>query len=754
MEYKCKGKDRYGSTCRNNKLSNIDYCSFHEYLNDYTSIQLNNLTLCKGCNKWHYLEDIQTCNNCINRGKNNRLKYKTEKILCKKENCTYGKSDLNDYCLKHQIDYFKEETEKLNKKVCYNYKRGCRNQLNKTYNFSKCQNCLKKDRENDHKKRNGVNIEEKDDKNKVNEKIINIKITNDLKEDKINNNIKEKSVLMDEINFNIEKYDKIINKIIRHMKCFLDSNNNLIKFTLNNYLKKCTNDRCNMIYPIKYFISDTNRQEAKQCQFCRDKGKEKDKKESRLQSKKEWNEKNHDKCAQYWMNYRGRKIEKDIDLFLSNNAKSVKAWRDKNPNKVKEMNKRKRENVVLYLNVYKRSASKKNLKFELKDEEYFDLVKQNCYYCGELQDKGFNGIDRKDSTKDYTKDNTVSCCYVCNFIKGCLTDDIFLKRVEHILTYQGYIKGKLNPKLFANYFTISFKNYETRAKKNNIKFELEETVFCDLVIDNCYVCGKVYDGNHINGLDRLNSDLGYTIDNVETCCGECNFMKKKLSAKCFFEKLIKIKNYKLSHLKTINTKLRVNEIILKTNDLSGIQRTCSTQIIAAQDTQRVDDHYHDQATAGLSFAQKLLKPGEFIDSDDDLNETIDNKNNLDEYDLDFYNSDDDYISEKSVISNNNCSNNNNLNKSKKQKIIKTIEQIKEEARIRKRKQREREKETENKEFGLTINKHLNKKTPEQIKEDARLRKQKQRERKKEKYQDKDYIEKRAKELKEKRDNNK
>ena len=44
MEYKCKGEDRYGSTCRNKKLPSIDYCLFHEYLNNYSTIQLNNLS--------------------------------------------------------------------------------------------------------------------------------------------------------------------------------------------------------------------------------------------------------------------------------------------------------------------------------------------------------------------------------------------------------------------------------------------------------------------------------------------------------------------------------------------------------------------------------------------------------------------------------------------------------------------------------------------------------------------------------------
>ena len=717
MEYKCNGKDRYDSTCRNNKLPNIDYCSFHEYLNDYTSIQLNNLTLCKGCNKWYYLEDIQTCNNCINRGKNNRIKYKTEKILCKKENCTYGKSDLNDYCLKHQIDYFKEETEKLNKKVCYNYKRGCRNQLNKTYNFSKCQNCLKKDRENDHKKRNGVNIEEKDDKNEVNEKIINIKITNDLKEDKINdNNIKEKSVLMDEINFNIEKYDKIINKIIRHMKCFLDSNNNLIKFTLNNYLKKCTNDRCNLIYPIKYFISDTNRQEAKQCQFCRDKGKEKDKKESRLQSKKEWNDNNHDKCAQYWMNYRDRKIEQLGEEYWENNAQNAKEWRAKNPDKVKDANEKKRSDINESFKNYKRDSETKNIKFEINSEEFIELVKKPCYYCKEIQEKGFNGIDKKDCNKGYVKDNITSCCSVCNFIKGTLIDNIFIKRVEHILTYQGYIKGNLYPECFADHINVFYSDYNRRAIKKNLEFNITNKDFIILTRDNCYICGKKYDVNHINGIDRVDNNKGYIFNNIKPCCGECNYMKKNLNLDKFLNKIILISK---NHLKDINIFLKCNDIIENINNTKIENKECEKDNIES-----------------LKYINKLNK--------DKLRKQRQReklKENLGEEEYKKLNAEKikEYRNSKNI---------------KYEKNIITIEEIRENARLRKQKQRELEKELQSNELinNCNIKKHINRKTPEQIREEARLRKQKSRELMKKKYSDEEYKIKRALELKENRKN--
>ena len=141
---KCKALDRHSNRCILTNLDNIDYCKFHEYLLNYNTEQLNNLQLCKGCLKWKFFEgDIKTCEECKIRGKQNRIKKSNNKILCKKEGCKFEKSNDNEYCGKHQTIFFKENTENLGKKVCYNYLRGCREQLNKTYVFSKCQKLLK-----------------------------------------------------------------------------------------------------------------------------------------------------------------------------------------------------------------------------------------------------------------------------------------------------------------------------------------------------------------------------------------------------------------------------------------------------------------------------------------------------------------------------------------------------------------------------------------------------------------------------------
>ena len=159
MLTKCKGIDRNKNSCRNYCLENNDYCKIHDYMNVYTKDMLKKLISCSGCQKMYFLNGAQTCERCKKRSTKNRKIADAEKGKCKKESCKFKKSDDNSYCGKHQIYYFKEETEKKNKKVCYNFIRGCREQLDNFYSYSKCSKCLEQERVYDKKYRNKINNE-------------------------------------------------------------------------------------------------------------------------------------------------------------------------------------------------------------------------------------------------------------------------------------------------------------------------------------------------------------------------------------------------------------------------------------------------------------------------------------------------------------------------------------------------------------------------------------------------------------------
>lgn len=92
------------------------------------------------------------------------------------------------------------------------------------------------------------------------------------------------------------------------------------------------------------------------------------------------------------------------------------------------------------LSYYKRNAKMRNLSWELTEDRFTELIKSPCEYCGLEPERRilrgkeiyFNGIDRKDSSKNYTNDNVVSCCAQCNWAKNKFTLEEFTMWVSRV----------------------------------------------------------------------------------------------------------------------------------------------------------------------------------------------------------------------------------------------------------------------------------------------------------------------------------
>ena len=63
-----------------------------------------------------------------------------------------------------------------------------------------------------------------------------------------------------------------------------------------------------------------------------------------------------------------------------------------------------------------------------------------------------------------------------------------------------------------------------------------------MIQEDCYLCGKQNTYEHCNGIDRVNSKLGYTVPNTRACCGNCNIMKNHYSLESYKSQLLKIYN--------------------------------------------------------------------------------------------------------------------------------------------------------------------------------------------------------------------
>lgn len=93
-------------------------------------------------------------------------------------------------------------------------------------------------------------------------------------------------------------------------------------------------------------------------------------------------------------------------------------------------------------------------------------------------------------------------------------------------------------------------SYRTNARNRGLEFNLTREQMINLFSRDCFYCGrppsnimnrKTYNGAFMySGIDRVDSNKGYTIDNVVSCCAECNWSKRKRSYKEFTNWIKKI----------------------------------------------------------------------------------------------------------------------------------------------------------------------------------------------------------------------
>jgi hypothetical protein len=181
-------------------------------------------------------------------------------------------------------------------------------------------------------------------------------------------------------------------------------------------------------------------------------------------------------------------------------------------------------------NHYVKGAKKRGIHFSLSKTQFQELIVQSCFYCGHHMNNEVNGIDRLDNQKGYITDNVVSCCEICNVLKGSQHPQEFIDKMQAIHNYQTIqqpISSELVEKWETTYrskITPNYKTYTKGATSRNLMFQLSEPEFLQLVQQPCYLCGL----SDKNGIDRVDNSKGYVVENCKSCCGHCNLMKKDL----------------------------------------------------------------------------------------------------------------------------------------------------------------------------------------------------------------------------------
>jgi len=453
-------------------------------------------------------------------------------MSCIKKGCKEPKTE-NTYCKKHKVNFLIEEGVKRGERICSNVIRGCRIVNDLTYTKRKCEPCLEKER------------------------------------------IREKA-------------------------------RRTTKEEVDEGMKQC--NTCSQIYPLDQFVGKLG--ETKTCFTCREQNKRADAKRdmdhtrelARMNSakpdrkavKQSWKDENVEKCATYWMEKRKRQIQTDVDAYLKKNAEQAKKWREENPEKVQQVYLNKITSMNNQYKVYQRSALDKRLHFEFSFEEYEQLVRLPCYYCGIIEERGFNGIDRLNSTEPYIQSNCVSCCTMCNMMKGSSGPNVFVHRAEHILTNLKIIQGQSYSDEFLNFSGCSYSSYKARAEKKELPFEISQETFNHYTSLSCYLCGKELSDTHSNGLDRYDNTKGYTLDNIRSCCGTCNYMKKNYEYDVFVQKFCLIYNYQQDHPVALSPYQEEKRTIVKGNKVTSEEKQERDAIRKEVNRNALVDRYSDE----------------------------------------------------------------------------------------------------------------------------------------------------------------
>jgi hypothetical protein len=203
----------------------------------------------------------------------------------------------------------------------------------------------------------------------------------------------------------------------------------------------------------------------------------------------------------------------------------------------------------IWHDIYKGAIDRNNL-ILLPYTTFSQTIILPCFYCGEFANNGFHGIDRYDNTKGYIVSNIKPCCSRCNIMKNDMHVQAFIDKVKIILKYTNDnlpIPSELVEKWRQCYTTkekstfTTYKNNVINSRK--ISFHLTEEEYISFLNNPCYLCGIVSSEYHKNGIDRIDSELGYTMENCKTCCTHCNLMKNSTNLPEFLKHCLRISKY-------------------------------------------------------------------------------------------------------------------------------------------------------------------------------------------------------------------
>lgn len=514
--------------CQFNIIEGTKYCKNHQYMNDYTDEQKNNLKKCSNCGHHKYIiGDYNTCEKCRLNGEKQRNKQKLKKDKMEKckgtieGNPCHKPAKENGYCGQHHLQYKKEQAKLKGLKLCSNSNRTCANILNIKDKYSQCEDCRRKDREKNKKLSTNDLIIQKtviEENNIINNNVKNDTSINDSKNEKQNDVIQE----------------EIVPKRVRKIKLREKS------FQMGVITNKKRNTQSSRKQTNKNVLSDKE-SEIKQKVLT-----QKQVKSNNIAIiLKQIDNGNH--CIAYINNIRcnnqktlhnycnEHKMYNLMDYEIISGKKNYCLNHDK-------LHCYEQKNISLSkfckicidnkTNNHKESISIHNVRDKLMVNDKLMLQCQKCKHIVTIN----KFVNKKKHIGHF-------CDKCLNINRGI--EDNRNPRVRDYSTYENKPEVREirreraveNPEQQKLYYNKSnnqpynkYNEYIDNARAHNRSFELSLERFTEFVLDKCHYCEELPQliNNlyiRLNGIDRQNNNIGYVLDNCVTCCTICNDMK-------------------------------------------------------------------------------------------------------------------------------------------------------------------------------------------------------------------------------------
>lgn len=131
---------------------------------------------------------------------------------------------------------------------------------------------------------------------------------------------------------------------------------------------------------------------------------------------------------EYGKEYYNKNKERILMVNKDYRKRTLEIWREKWKLKGKTPGTR--------YGVYKATAKRRNIDFNISRDDFDKLWNKPCHYCGN-EIVGI-GIDRIDNSVGYNTDNIVPCCSWCNKMKLTFTKEEFIDKCKKIVDFNLY----------------------------------------------------------------------------------------------------------------------------------------------------------------------------------------------------------------------------------------------------------------------------------------------------------------------------